>query len=166
VIATPVNGQIYFIEKLLPFLNPHMHIVLHPGGLFGALEVKTYEGPPLFVNSDACVNTARLHTHVPLECSWYDSYQHWWCVRFERSAALFSVWTFLHQCMRCSHSPSCPQTPMALLHSVLSCSALCSTLCSHSPSCPQTPMAPGISCVTRQRPCGAESQCQKSNLPF
>jgi hypothetical protein len=31
-------------------------------------------GPPLFVNSDTFVNTARLHTHVPLECSWYDSY--------------------------------------------------------------------------------------------
>jgi ABC-type multidrug transport system ATPase subunit len=26
-------------------------------------------GTPLFVNSDACVNTARLHTHMPLECS-------------------------------------------------------------------------------------------------
>jgi hypothetical protein len=72
-----------------------------------------YEGPPLFVNSDACVNTARLHTHLPLQCSWYDSYEHWWCVRFERSAALLSVWTLLQQCMRCSHSPSCLQTPMA-----------------------------------------------------
>jgi hypothetical protein len=76
----------------------------------------------LFINSDACVNTARLHTHVPLECSWYDSDQHWWCVRFERSAPLFSVWTFLHQCMRCSHSALCSQTPMALFHSVILCS--------------------------------------------
>jgi hypothetical protein len=40
--------------------------------------------PPLFVNSDAFVNIARLHTHVPLECSWYDSHQHWWSVQFER----------------------------------------------------------------------------------
>jgi hypothetical protein len=47
--------------------------------------------PTLFVNSDAFVNTACLRTHVSLECSWYDSYQHWWCVRFERSAALLSV---------------------------------------------------------------------------
>jgi hypothetical protein len=68
--------------------------------------------PPLFVNSDAFVNIARLHTHVPLECSWYDSHQHWWCVQFERRAALLSVWTLLHHCMRCSHSPSCLQTPM------------------------------------------------------
>jgi hypothetical protein len=72
-----------------------------------------YEGPTLFVNSDAFVNTARLHTDVPLECSWYDSYQHWWCVRFKRSAALLSVWTLLHQCVRCLHSPLCLQTPMA-----------------------------------------------------
>jgi hypothetical protein len=34
-----------------------------------------YEGPPLFVNSDVFVNTARLHTHALLECSWYDSHQ-------------------------------------------------------------------------------------------
>jgi hypothetical protein len=61
---------------------------------------KEYEGPPLFVNSDAFVNSARLHTHVPLECSWY---QHWWCVRFERNAALLSLAALLHQCMRCSH---------------------------------------------------------------
>jgi hypothetical protein len=32
--------------------------------------------PCLYVNGDAFVNTARL-THVPLECSWYDSHQHW-----------------------------------------------------------------------------------------
>jgi hypothetical protein len=57
-----------------------------------------YEGPTLFVNSDAFVNTACMHTHVPLERSWYDSYQHGWCVRFERIAALLSVWTLLHQC--------------------------------------------------------------------
>ena len=62
-----------------------------------------YGGPPLFVNSDAFVNTAHLHTRVPLECSWYDSHQHWWCVRLERNAELLSVWTLLHQCMRCSH---------------------------------------------------------------
>jgi hypothetical protein len=35
-----------------------------------------YEPPTLFVNNDAFVNTARLHTHVPFERSWYDSYQH------------------------------------------------------------------------------------------
>jgi hypothetical protein len=51
--------------------------------------------------------------------------------------------------MRCSHSPSCLQTPMAMFHSVLSCSALCSTLCSHSPSCLQTPMAPGTALSSR-----------------
>jgi hypothetical protein len=50
-----------------------------------------YEGPTLFVNIDAFVNTARLHTHVPLERSWYDSNQHGWCVRLERSTALLSV---------------------------------------------------------------------------
>jgi hypothetical protein len=33
--------------------------------------------PCLYVNGDAFVNTTRLHTHVPLECSWYDSHQHW-----------------------------------------------------------------------------------------
>jgi hypothetical protein len=59
-----------------------------------------YEGPTVFVNSDAFVNTARVHTQVPLERSWYDSCQHGWCVRFERCAALFSVWPLLHQCMR------------------------------------------------------------------
>ena len=48
---------------------------------------------------------------MPLECSWYDSYQHGWCVRFERSAALLSVWALLHKCMRCSHSPLCLQRP-------------------------------------------------------
>jgi hypothetical protein len=47
---------------------------------------KLYVGPPLFVNSDVFVNIGRLHTHMPLECSWYDSCQHWWCVRFERSS--------------------------------------------------------------------------------
>jgi len=31
--------------------------------------VDTYVGPPLFANSDAFVNTARLHTLMPLECS-------------------------------------------------------------------------------------------------
>jgi hypothetical protein len=72
-----------------------------------------YEGPPLFVNSDAFVNTTRLHALVPLDCSRYDSYQHWWCVRFERNAELLSVRTLLHQCMRCSHSRSCLQTLMA-----------------------------------------------------
>jgi hypothetical protein len=76
-------------------------------------QIQAYEGPPLFVNGDVLVNIARLHTHPPLECSWYDSYQHWWCVRFERSAALLSVWTLLHQRMRCSHSPLCLQTRMA-----------------------------------------------------
>jgi hypothetical protein len=65
----------------------------------------------LFVNSDAFVNTSRLHTQLPLACSWYDACQHWWCVRFERSAALFSVWILLHQSMRYSHSPLCLQTP-------------------------------------------------------
>jgi hypothetical protein len=35
-----------------------------------------YVGPPLFVNSDAFVNIARLHAHVPLECWWYDSCHH------------------------------------------------------------------------------------------
>jgi hypothetical protein len=88
----------------------------------------SYEGPTLFVNSmpawtlenddaptpvcnsDAFVNTARLHTHAPLECSWYDSYQHWWCVRFERSAALLPVRTLLHQCMRYSLAFVFPNT--------------------------------------------------------
>jgi hypothetical protein len=42
-----------------------------------ASTLQNYDGPPLFVNSDAFVNTGRLHTHVPLECSWYDSYKHW-----------------------------------------------------------------------------------------
>jgi hypothetical protein len=70
-----------------------------------ALTLQNNDGPPLFVNSDAFVNTACLHTHVPLECSWYDSHQHWWCVRFECSAALLSV---LHQCLRCSQTPMAP----------------------------------------------------------
>ena len=69
--------------------------------------------PPLFVNSDAFVNTARMHAHVLLECAWYDSHQHWWCVQFERRAALLSVRTPFHQSMRCSHSPLCLQTPTA-----------------------------------------------------
>jgi hypothetical protein len=30
------------------------------------------EGPPLFVNSVAFVNIARLHTHMPLACQWND----------------------------------------------------------------------------------------------
>jgi hypothetical protein len=72
-----------------------------------------YEGPPLFVNSDEFVNTARLHTHALLACSWYDSHQHWCSVRFEHNAALLSVCALLHQCMRCSHSPSCSRTLMA-----------------------------------------------------
>jgi hypothetical protein len=114
-----------------------------------ALTLQNNDGPPLFVNSNAFMNTARLHTHVPLECSRYNSYQHWRCVWFERSAALLSVWTLHHQCMRCSHSPSCLQTPMALFHSVILCSTLCSTLCSHSPSCLQTPMAPGTALSSR-----------------
>jgi hypothetical protein len=69
---------------------------------------KEYEGPPLFVNSDAFVNSARLHTHVPLECSWY---KHWWCVRFERNAALLSVGPFFTSvCDAHTDSSSCLQT--------------------------------------------------------
>jgi hypothetical protein len=72
-----------------------------------ALTLQNNDGPTLFVNSDAFMNTAHLHIHVPLECSWYDSYQYWWCVRFERNAELLSEWTLLYQSMRCSHSPLC-----------------------------------------------------------
>jgi hypothetical protein len=71
-----------------------------------ALTLQNNDGPPLFVNSDAFVNIARLHIHMPPERSWYGTYQHGWCVRFERRAPLLSVWTLLHQFMRCSHSPS------------------------------------------------------------
>jgi hypothetical protein len=78
-----------------------------------ALTLQNNDGPPLFVNSDAFVNIARLHAHVPLACLSYDPYQHWWCVRFELSTALLSLWTLLHQRMRCPHSPLCLQTPMA-----------------------------------------------------
>jgi hypothetical protein len=60
-------------------------------GFGAACELAPYEGPTLFVNSDTFVNTARLHTHVPLERSWYGSHQHGWCVRFERRAALLRV---------------------------------------------------------------------------
>jgi hypothetical protein len=91
--ATGIRGELVAID-ITDVVNP----------------IVVYVGLPLFVNSDAFVNTARLHTHVPLECSWYDSYKHWWCVRFELSAALLSVWTLLHQRMRCSHSPSCLQS--------------------------------------------------------
>jgi len=87
--ATGIRGELVAID-ITDVVNP----------------VVVYVGPPLFVlNSNAFVNTARLHTHVPLECSWYDSYQYWWCVWFELSAALLSVWTLLHQRMRSSHSP-------------------------------------------------------------
>jgi phosphoribosylamine-glycine ligase len=41
-----------------------------------ALTVQNNDSPPLFVNSDAFVNIARLHIHVPLERSWYGSCQH------------------------------------------------------------------------------------------
>jgi hypothetical protein len=41
-----------------------------------ASTLQNNDGPPLFVYSDAFVNTARMHTHVPLQCSWYDSYEH------------------------------------------------------------------------------------------
>jgi hypothetical protein len=42
-------------------------------------------------------------------------------------------------------------TFVAKFYSVLSCSALCSTLCSHSPSRLQTPMAPGTPLTRRHR---------------
>jgi hypothetical protein len=71
---------------------------------------KEYERLPLFVNSDAFVNTARLHTHVPLECSWYDSYQHWWCVQFERLRSSLCAPFFTSVCDVHTDSPSCSQT--------------------------------------------------------
>jgi hypothetical protein len=75
---------------------------------------RTSAHQPLFINSDAIVNITRMHIHVPLERSWSDSYQHWWYVRFERSAALLSVLMLLYRCMRCLHSPSCLQSPTIL----------------------------------------------------
>jgi hypothetical protein len=134
-------------------------------GLLQPSVMSAYVGPPLFLNGDAFVNTARPHTHMRLACQWNDSYKHWWCVRFERSAALLSVWTLLHQCMRCSHSPLCLQTPIALFHSVILCSTLCSTLCSHSPLCLQTPMTPGTLLISRGLLCRRQrtSECCASS---
>jgi hypothetical protein len=105
--STVLAGAVVAEPNITTMIDRAVQLLSHPQRLNPTLkaaaaivgEQHTYVGPPLFVNSDAFVNTARLHTHVPLECSWYDSYQHWWCVRFKRSAALLSVLTFFHQCV-------------------------------------------------------------------
>jgi hypothetical protein len=89
--------QEYVGPPLFVNSNAYVNIVMP------ALTLQNNDGPLLFVNSNAFVNTARLHTHVPLECSWYDSYQHWWCVQFELSADLMCGPFFTSVCDVLTH---------------------------------------------------------------
>jgi hypothetical protein len=79
-----------FIDATYAFDNGTVYALLHV----------EYEGPPLLVNSDAFVNIARLHTHMPRACQWNDLFHDQWCVRFKCSVALLSVSTLLHACTR------------------------------------------------------------------
>jgi len=74
-----VEGAWEAFQSIVPFAFRadmwRAAIIWANGGIYLDDKMRlTYEGPTLFVNSDAFVNTARLHTHVPLERSWYDSY--------------------------------------------------------------------------------------------
>jgi len=39
VLCTAAPGHLYTITRLLPFLKPHHHIVLHPGYMLGAVQI-------------------------------------------------------------------------------------------------------------------------------
>jgi hypothetical protein len=74
-----VEGAWEAFQSIVPFAFRadmwRAAIIWANGGIYLDDKMRlTYEGPTLFVNSDAFVNTARPHTHVPLERSWYDSY--------------------------------------------------------------------------------------------
>jgi len=40
VVTVPAHRHSSVVQRMLPFLDGHMHIVLHPGHTFGALEVR------------------------------------------------------------------------------------------------------------------------------
>jgi hypothetical protein len=87
-----MRTQVAFFSVITIGAKDFVHGVWGPSGCDKVGDSDTcVRGPTPVVNSDVFVNTSRMHTYEPLECSWYDFYQHWWCVRFERSAVLVCV---------------------------------------------------------------------------